>query len=138
MGCLHNSFIHLINIYHPPTLSRLWASDVQLGWLQDLNKVKQYKKGEDGSKSFRECLIFCVYFHLWIDDRFISGLTVQKREINMWRGMVLEGSMCGNEECKELLKQGVNQLSIRMFSLLEHKWNLETSQWLIDFDMFWL
>ena len=31
VACLHNSFLHLINIYCSPTLSSLRASDVQLG-----------------------------------------------------------------------------------------------------------
>lgn len=37
------------------------------------------------------------------------------------RGVVWEGGTCGSEECEESLKQAVNQLSIRMFFVLEYK-----------------
>lgn len=44
------------------------------------------------------------------------------------RGVVWEGGTCASEECEESLKQGVNQLSIRMFFLLGYNQKLETFQ----------
>lgn len=71
MGCLRNSLVHLINIYCPPTSSRLWASDVQLGVIPEPYKGQVVQKGwgrtQVPQRVFKIlCLFYFVLFSEWV------------------------------------------------------------------------
>lgn len=63
VACLHNSFLHLINIYCSPTLSKLRASDVQLGMIPAPEESQAVQEGKEGHESFRQRLLLLRLFY---------------------------------------------------------------------------